>query len=93
MAKKIQIVVESHPDGFVAYAVGLSGVVVGEGDSYEEAVADLRSAIEFHAETFGEEVEIVELDIFGDHSLKGSVLRYDDPTEPVAVEDWEVLAD
>lgn len=24
-------------------------------------------------------------------SLRGTVLRYDDPTEPVAVEDWESL--
>jgi len=24
-------------------------------------------------------------------ALKGSVLRYDDPTEPVGVEDWESL--
>ncbi len=24
-------------------------------------------------------------------SLRGSVVRYDDPTEPVAVEDWEAL--
>lgn len=25
------------------------------------------------------------------YSLLGTVIRYDDPTEPVAVEDWEVL--
>ena len=25
-------------------------------------------------------------------NLKGSVLRYDNPTEPVALEDWESLA-
>jgi hypothetical protein len=25
------------------------------------------------------------------YPLRGSVLRYDDPTEPVAVEDWEAL--
>lgn len=24
-------------------------------------------------------------------ALRGSVLRYDDPTEPVGLEDWEVL--
>ena len=27
-----------------------------------------------------------------DHSLHGTVLHYDDPTEPVAVEDWEALS-
>jgi predicted RNase H-like HicB family nuclease len=30
-------------------------VVVGEGDSYEEALADVTSAIRFHLETFGPE--------------------------------------
>jgi predicted RNase H-like HicB family nuclease len=29
---------------------------VGEGDSYEEALADVESAIRFHLETFGNEV-------------------------------------
>jgi predicted RNase H-like HicB family nuclease len=43
------------PDGYVAYPLGLSGVVVGEGDTYEEALADATSAILFHIETFGRE--------------------------------------
>jgi hypothetical protein len=25
------------------------------------------------------------------YPLRGKVIRYDDPTEPIAVEDWEVL--
>jgi predicted RNase H-like HicB family nuclease len=29
---------------------------VGEGDTYEEALADVKSAIQFHIETFGREV-------------------------------------
>ena len=52
--KNIKIVIEKHPDGFVAYPVGLKGVVVGEGDTYDEALADVKSAITFHIETFGE---------------------------------------
>ena len=40
----------------MAYPSGLKGVVVGEGDTYEEALADVRSAIAFHVETFGREV-------------------------------------
>jgi predicted RNase H-like HicB family nuclease len=40
----------------VAYPLGLKGVVVGEGDTYEEALADVKSAIAFHIETFGSEV-------------------------------------
>ena len=51
--KQIKIVVEKHPDGYVAYPLGLTGVVVGEGDTYEEALADVRSAIAFHIESFG----------------------------------------
>jgi len=51
----IKIIVEKHVDGYVAYPLGLSGVVVGEGDSYEEALTDVKSAILFHIETFGSE--------------------------------------
>lgn len=51
--RQINIVVEKHPDGYVAYPLGIRGVVVGEGDSYDAAVADVKSALRFHAETFG----------------------------------------
>ena len=51
--KNIKVVVEKHPDGYVAYPLGMKGIVVGEGDTYEEALADMRSAIKFHIETFG----------------------------------------
>lgn len=47
-----KIIIEKHSDGYVAYPLGLKGVVVGEGDSYEEALADVQSAIRFHLETF-----------------------------------------
>jgi predicted RNase H-like HicB family nuclease len=49
----VKIIVEQHSDGFVAYPVGLRGVVVGQGDTREEAIADVTSAIRFHIETFG----------------------------------------
>jgi predicted RNase H-like HicB family nuclease len=58
--KKFKIIVEKHPDGYVAYPLGLKGVVVGQGDTYEDALADVKSAIRFHMETFGEEVMEVE---------------------------------
>jgi len=51
--KSIKIIVERHPDTYVAYPLGIKGIVVGEGDSYEAAVADLKSALHFHVETFG----------------------------------------
>jgi predicted RNase H-like HicB family nuclease len=52
----LKILIEKHPDGYVAYPLGLKGVVVGEGDTYEAALADVKSAILFHIETFGAEV-------------------------------------
>ena len=55
MMKQIKIV-EKHPDGYVAYPLGLKGVVVGEGDTFEEAMSDVKSSIRFHIETFGDEV-------------------------------------
>lgn len=54
--KRVKIVIERHPDGYVAYPLGLKGVVVGEGDSREEALTNVESAIRFHVETFGPEV-------------------------------------
>jgi predicted RNase H-like HicB family nuclease len=49
----IKIVVEKHPDGYVAYPAGMKGVVVGQGDTSDEALADVKSAIGFHVATFG----------------------------------------
>lgn len=51
--RAVKIVVERHPDTYVAYPLGVKGVVVGQGDTYEAAVADFRSALQFHLETFG----------------------------------------
>lgn len=51
--KSYKIVVEQHPDGYVAYPLGFKGVVVGQGETYDGALADCQSAIRFHLETFG----------------------------------------
>lgn len=56
MNKQLKIIVEKHLDGYVAYPLGLKGVVVSEGDSYEEVLINIKSAIQFHIETFGDEV-------------------------------------
>jgi len=58
--RQIKIIVEKHPDGYIAYPLGVKGVVVGEGDTYEEALADVKSAIKFHIESFGDDVLEVE---------------------------------
>ncbi len=51
--KQFKVIVEKHSDGYVAYPLGLKGIIVGEGNTYEEALADVKSAIHFHIETFG----------------------------------------
>lgn len=56
MQKQLKIIIEKHADGYTAYPLGITGVVVGEGDTYNEALADVKSAIRFHIETFGQQV-------------------------------------
>lgn len=56
MIRHFKILVEKHSDGYVAYPIGIKGVIVGQGDSYQEALTDVKSAIQFHIETFGPEV-------------------------------------
>ena len=65
MVKQLKIIVEKHPDGYVAYPLGLKGVVVGQGNSYEDALLDVKSAIHFHVESFGEAVLDVDPPILG----------------------------
>ena len=66
--RQFKIIVEKHSDGYIAYPLGLRGVVVGEGDTYEEALADVKSAIQFHVETFGLDtvldVEVPVIEVF-----------------------------
>ena len=63
--RQFKIIVEKHPDGYVAYPLGFKGVVIGQGNTYEEALNDVKSAISFHIASFGkeaftEEEEIIE---------------------------------
>ena len=55
MVKQFKVIVEKHADGYVAYPLGLKGVVVGQGDTYEEALTDVKSAIVCHIDTFGKD--------------------------------------
>jgi predicted RNase H-like HicB family nuclease len=52
---RLKIIIERHSDGFVSYPLGLKGVVVGQGNTYDEALENVRSAIDFHIDTFGRE--------------------------------------
>ena len=54
--KQFKIVIEKHSDGYVAYPVGLVGAVVGQGGTYDEALADVKSAIACYIEVFGKEI-------------------------------------
>ncbi len=54
--KQFKIVIEKHSDGYVAYPVGIVGAIVGQGDTYEEALADVKSAIACYIEVFGKEI-------------------------------------
>ncbi|KKL06690.1 hypothetical protein LCGC14_2593540 [marine sediment metagenome] len=54
--KQYKIIVKKHFDGYVAYPLGFQGVVVGQGNTYEEALTDVKSAISFHINTFGKDV-------------------------------------
>lgn len=51
----VKVVVEHVEDGYIAYPLGMKGVIVGQGDSYQEALADVTSAIRAHVREFGSE--------------------------------------
>ncbi len=54
--KQVKIIVEKHSDGYVAYPLGIQGAVVGQGNTYEEALADVKSAIRCYIEIFGSQM-------------------------------------
>ena len=51
----IKFVVERNSQGYIAYPLGVQGIVAGQGTTYQEALDDAKSALKFHIETFGEE--------------------------------------
>jgi predicted RNase H-like HicB family nuclease len=51
--RRVRIVVERYEGGYLAYPLGLKGAVFGAGGTYEEAMNDVRSALEFHLEVLG----------------------------------------
>ena len=52
----VKVVIEKCPDGYITYALGLKGVIVGQGQRYDAVLRDGISAICFHIETLGPEV-------------------------------------
>jgi predicted RNase H-like HicB family nuclease len=53
--KQFRIIIEKHSDGYVVYPLSIKGAVVGEGDTHEEALADVKSAIRCYIEVVGKE--------------------------------------
>jgi predicted RNase H-like HicB family nuclease len=53
--RQFKIVMEKHPDVYVAYPLSFKGIIVGQGETYEAALEDVKSAIQFHIETFGQD--------------------------------------
>ena len=53
--KQFRIILEKKSDGYVAYPLGIKGALVGEGDTYKEALADVKSAIRCYIEVFGKQ--------------------------------------
>ena len=54
--KQLKIIIEKHSDGYIAYPIGVVGAVVGQGNTYEEALSDVKSAIDCYLEVFGKEM-------------------------------------
>ncbi len=52
---RVKLVVEHVEDGYIAYPLGMKGVVVGQGNTAQEAFDNVESAIKAHAKEFGEE--------------------------------------
>ena len=47
MVGQFRIIAERRADGYPAYPISLKGVIVGEGECHEEALADVRTAMPF----------------------------------------------
>lgn len=52
--KHVKIVIEHHEDGYVGYPLGFTrGAIVGEGETYADALKDTESAIRFFIKHYG----------------------------------------
>jgi predicted RNase H-like HicB family nuclease len=52
----LKVMIEKHPEGYIAYPLRLKGVIVSQGETYDAVLQEATSAIRFHIETFGSEV-------------------------------------
>ncbi|ACK65768.1 conserved hypothetical protein [Rippkaea orientalis PCC 8801] len=56
MVKHFKMVIEKHSDGYIAYPIGIVGAVVGQGESYEKALSDVKSALNCYVEIFRQDI-------------------------------------
>jgi hypothetical protein len=54
--QELKIVVEKTAHGYVVYPLGLRGIVIGQGRTYNEALSSARSDMDFHVMMFGGDV-------------------------------------
>ncbi len=60
---QLKIIIEKHEDGYVGYPLGFTrGAIVGQGDTYAEALKDTESAIVFFIEYYGKKKIIEHID-------------------------------
>jgi predicted RNase H-like HicB family nuclease len=51
--RHVKVLVEKQAQGYIAYPVGLQGVVTGTGHTYEDALEDVTSSIRAYIEANG----------------------------------------
>ena len=56
MTRRFKIIIQRSKEGYIAYPLGLKGVVVVDGETFEDALRNIQAAITFHVKTFGKEV-------------------------------------
>lgn len=71
--KTLKFIVERHSDGYLAYPLGLRGVAMGQGESYEQALLDAKSAAAAHIEAFGTEALDEDSDVEAAYVAEGIV--------------------
>jgi hypothetical protein len=52
----IKLIVERHPDTYIAYPLGIVGACVSQGDTYEEALAEVKVMLKELVDIYGEEL-------------------------------------
>jgi predicted RNase H-like HicB family nuclease len=71
--RALKSIVERHSDGFLAYTLALKDVVMGQGDSYEAALADAILAAQFHIQSFGTEAFDDDSDVEAAYIAEGDI--------------------